>query len=169
MFQNKGHVFSRGRRSAQAARTQTHRAGRLWNRQNLWIFSRHVRHVSKLLTFQNVNIEILKCSWEQLPHVHKIQIWEKSEIQKIRFIGDSSKPCNLGGAASWWIATISQRPRCKTLKGLKGKGKEAVGSQYSVIYTWPQCATTNRAYIPRVYIGNKIRQNPQPKQICKNL
>jgi len=35
------------------------------------------------------------------------------------------------------------------------------------IHMWPQQETPNRAY--RIYIGNKIQQNPQPPKIGKNL
>ena len=31
---------------------------------------------SKMLTFQNVKIEILKCAWEQFPHVPKSRYGE---------------------------------------------------------------------------------------------
>jgi len=56
-----GRVFSEVTEALQAARTQTHRAGRLWNRQKRWNPSLHVRHFSKICIFQNVKIEILKC------------------------------------------------------------------------------------------------------------
>ena len=52
----------------------------------LGIYSRHFIHFSKISTFQNVKIEILKCAWEQFPHVQKSRYGENRKSEKSRFL-----------------------------------------------------------------------------------
>ena len=48
-----------------------------------------------MLTFQNVKTEILKCDWEQFPHVQKSRYEEQSEIHKSIFWGPGSSPIKI--------------------------------------------------------------------------
>jgi len=50
-----GCVFSEVAEAPQAARTQTHPAGRPWNRQKWWHSSRHVRHLFQHLRLFNMS------------------------------------------------------------------------------------------------------------------
>ena len=49
----------------------------------MYILSRHVfDNFSKMSTFKNVKIEILKCSWERFPHIQTSRYEEKLKIGK---------------------------------------------------------------------------------------
>jgi len=74
--------------------------------------SRHVRHFSISVTFQKLNIEILKCAWERFPHVQKIRYETHRKSLSIRF----SFVYLAKIAALFWIldaGTWIQLPGCR--------------------------------------------------------
>ena len=65
----------------------------------LTIHSLHVNMFGifqQMSTFQNVKIEILKCVWEQFPHVQKSRYGKQSEIGNIQVLGPHSYQHMLG-------------------------------------------------------------------------
>ena len=88
-----GRVFSEGAEAPQAAATQTHRAGRPWNRQERWISSNiwpRCSYFSKNVDFskcQNWNLEMCLGTVSACPN---IQIWENIANPKIHVLGPHS-------------------------------------------------------------------------------
>ena len=85
-----GRVFSEGAEPPEAITTSRTARGGTLKPVKMSTISQHSRHFSKLLTFQNLKIEILKCAWERFPHIQKSRYGEKSKIGKIQVFGPHS-------------------------------------------------------------------------------
>ena len=82
-----GRVFSEVAEAPQAAPTPRTLVGDLKPVTNVHFESEFPIFFSKMLTFQNVKIEILKCAWERFPHIQQSRYEEKWKIRKIQVWG----------------------------------------------------------------------------------